>query len=278
MIARRLGPLMAAVVVLAGSGTAQAAAPEPVPEVMAALGDSISSGFNSCGWYVSCPSRSWSAGDRASVNSHYLRLLRLGSPIEGHNRAFAVPGATSADLLDQVRQAVGAKADYVTILIGAQDACKLEERQMTPVEVYRRRLDQALSELRAGLPQARVFVSSIPDLHRLWQVGKGNPLARTFWTVGRICQTMLARPSSVKPADRQRRARVRERVMAYNREAARACAALGTSCRTDAGAVFAYPFTLAHVSRWDYFHPNEAGQRVLAERTFRNGFEWVDPR
>lgn len=278
MIARSLGPVLAALVVLTGSGTAQAAAAEPVPEVMAALGDSISSGFNSCGWYVSCPSRSWSAGEHAGVNSHYRRLLRLGSSIEGRNRTFAVPGATSASLLGQVRQAVEAKADYVTILIGAQDACKLEERQMTPVALYRRRLDQALSELRAGLPRVRVFVSSIPDLHRLWQVGKDNALARTFWTVGRICQTMLAQPSSVKRADRQRRDRVRARVMAYNQEAARACASLGTSCRTDAGAVFAYPFTLDQVSRWDYFHPNEAGQRVLAERTFRNGFEWADPR
>ncbi len=275
MIARRLGPAMA-VVVLAGSGAAQATVAEPVPEVMAALGDSISSGFNSCGWYVSCTSRSWSVGDHAEIGSHYVRLRRLGPSIE--RRGFAVPGATSADLSAQVRQAVEAKADYVTLLIGAQDACKLSERQMTPVAVYRQRLDEALAELRAGLPQARVFVASIPDLRRLWQVGRGNALARTFWTVGRICQTMLARPSSVKRADEQRRARVRARVMAYNREAARACASLGTSCRTDAGAVFAYPFTLDQVSRWDYFHPNESGQRVLAERTFRNGFPWADPR
>ncbi len=276
MIARRLGPVLAAVVVLAGSGAAQAAAEEPVPEVMAALGDSISSGFNSCGWYVSCTSRSWSVGDHTEVGSHYVRLSELGPPIE--RRSFAVPGATSADLLGQVRQAVEAKADYVTLLIGAQDACKLTERQMTPVATYRRRLDEALSELRAGLPQVRVFVSSVPDLRRLWQVGRDNALARTFWTVGRICQTMLARPASVKRADERRRARVRARVLAYNQEAARACASLGTSCRTDGGAVFGYPYTLDQVSRWDYFHPNVAGQRALAELTFRNGFTWIDPR
>ncbi|WP_336206587.1 SGNH/GDSL hydrolase family protein [Nonomuraea sp. LPB2021202275-12-8] len=278
MIARRLGPVVAAVVVLAGSGSAQAAPVEPVPEVMAALGDSISAGFNSCGWYVSCTSRSWSAGDHAEVGSHYVRLLRLGSSIKGHNRNFAVPGATSANLLGQVRQAVEAKAGYVTVLVGAQDACKPSEGEMTPVAVYRRRLDEALSALRAGLPQVRVFLSSVPDLRRLWQVGKGNALARTFWTVGRICPTMLARPASMKRADMDRRARVRARVMAYNREAAGACASLGASCRTDRGAVFAFPFTLDHVSRWDYFHPNAAGQRVLAERTFVNGFSWMDPR
>lgn len=269
----------AAVLVLAGSGTAHAApAVEPLPEVMAALGDSISTGFNACGWYVSCASRSWAVGDSADVDSHYLRLSQLGGPARGQNHNFAKPGATSADLLGQVKQAVEAKADYVTILIGAQDACVRTEKEMTPVAVYRQRLDAALAELRAGLPGARVFLASIPDLRRLWQVGRVSALARTFWTAGRICQTMLASPSSVKRADVDRRARVRARVVAYNAEAARACAAIGPLCRTDRGAVFSYPFKLTQVSKWDYFHPNTDGQRALAEQTFGRGFDWQDLR
>ncbi|MFC4121020.1 SGNH/GDSL hydrolase family protein [Nonomuraea zeae] len=274
----RLGPVLAAVVVLSGSGAAQAAAAQPVPEIMAALGDSISTGFNACGWYVSCTSRSWSAGDNREVTSHYLRLSRMSGTLQKHNLNYAVPGATSADLLGQVRKAVAAKADYVTILVGAQDACVRTEQAMTSVEVYRRRMEAALAELRAGMPQARVLIASIPDLRRLWQVGKANPLARTFWTAGRICQTMLANPSSVKKADNERRARVRARVLAYNRAAAEACAAFGPGCRTDGGAVFSFPFTLDHVSKWDFFHPNVLGQRVLAEQTFKNGFDWLDPR
>ncbi|SDK63516.1 Lysophospholipase L1 [Nonomuraea jiangxiensis] len=245
---------------------------------MAALGDSISTGFNACGFFVSCTSRSWSAGDNREVSSHYLRLSELSGTIQKHNHNFAVPGATSADLLGQVRKAVAAKADYVTILIGAQDACTRTEDAMTPVQTYRRRLDAALAELRSGMPQARVFFASIPDVRRLWQVAKDNALARTFWAAGRICQSMLARPTSAKAADTERRARVRARVMAYNRESAAACAAFGPACATDGGAVFSYPFTLRHVSRWDYFHPNVAGQRIIAEETFTRGFEWFDPR
>ncbi|MBT2227542.1 SGNH/GDSL hydrolase family protein [Nonomuraea sp. NEAU-A123] len=274
----RLAPLCAAALVLLGSGTAHASSAEPVPEVMAALGDSVSAGFNACGWYVSCTSRSWSAGDNTQVTSHYLRLAGLSRSILGHNRNFAVPGSTSADLLGQVRQAVDAKASYVTILIGAQDACKPAEKDMTPVQVYRQRLDAALAELRAGIPGVRVLIASIPDLRRLWQVGKGNALARSFWTLGHICPTMLASPSSMKAADVARRTRVRARVMAYNQEAAEACATLGPACRTDGGAVFAYPFTLDHISKWDYFHPDADGQRVLAALTFKNGFEWIDVR
>ncbi|MEV5892595.1 GDSL-type esterase/lipase family protein [Nonomuraea fuscirosea] len=275
----RLGPVLAAAVVLTASVPAHAAAPaEPVPEIMAALGDSISAGFNACGWYVSCTARSWSTGDHAAVSSHYLRLSKLSGTLQKHNLTFAVPGSTSAALLGQVRKAVAAKADYVTILIGAVDACARTEQAMTPVATYRRRLDTALAELRAGLPRARVFVASIPDVRRLWQAGRNNPLARTFWQVGRICQSLLARPTSTRRADTERRARVRARVIDYNRAAAEACAAYGPACRTDGGAVFAYPFTLDQVSKWDYFHPNTAGQRVLAEQTFRRGFDWIDPR
>ncbi|MEV0198282.1 GDSL-type esterase/lipase family protein [Nonomuraea sp. NPDC050691] len=274
--------LLAAVVLLSGSGVlhgsgaARAATGVPVPTSMVALGDSISSGFNACGWYVSCTSRSWSAGDNAEVTSHYLRLLRLDGDIRGHNRNLAVPGSTSAGLMNQVRQAIELKPGYVTILIGAQDACVGTEREMTPVAVYRQRLDAALAALREGVPGVRVFMASVPDLRRLWQVGRSHAIARTFWTAGHICQSMLARPSSVKRADMQRRARVRDRVIAYNEEAAEACAALGDSCRTDEGEVFRFRFTLDHISKWDFFHPNAAGQRVLAEATFGHGFEWSD--
>ncbi|MFI9841812.1 GDSL-type esterase/lipase family protein [Nonomuraea sp. NPDC051941] len=274
----RLGSVLAATLLVSATGPAQAAAAQSVPEIMAALGDSISTGFNACGFYVSCIPRSWSSGDNPGVNSHYLRLSAMSGTLQQHNLTFAVPGATSADLLGQVRKAVEAKADYVTILIGAQDACVRTEQAMTPVETYRRRMDAALAELRAGMPAARVFIASIPDVRRLWQVGKTVPLARTFWTAGHICQSMLAQPTSTKRADVERRQRVRARVMAYNRAAAQACARFGPGCRTDGGAVFAFPFTLDHVSKWDYFHPNMDGQRILAEQTFGHGFTWEDPR
>lgn len=272
---RALAPVVAAVVVLSGSG-ASASVAEPLPAVMAALGDSISAGFNACGWYVACRSRSWSAGDNAQVSSHYGRLAARSRELSGHNRNFAVPGATSADLLGQVRQAVSAKAGYVTILIGAQDACVSSERVMTPVEVYRRRVDEALAELRAGLPEARVFVASIPDMRRLWRVGKDNAIARSFWTIGRICPAMLVDPTSRARKDVNRRARVRARLMDYNSAFATACAAYGPLCRTDGGAVFSFPFTLDHISKWDFFHPNAEGQRVLARETFARGFDWAD--
>ncbi|MEV1177544.1 SGNH/GDSL hydrolase family protein [Nonomuraea sp. NPDC049784] len=274
----RLGSVLAALILVFSTGPAQAATGEPVPAVMAALGDSISTGFNACGLYISCSARSWSTGDNPQVASHYMRLSKMSGTLQKHNLNFAAPGSTSADLLGQVRKAVEAKASYVTILVGAQDACTRTEQAMTPVETYRKRLDTALAELRAGLPAVRVFIASIPDLRRLWKVGKARALARTFWTVGHICQSMLAKPASTKRADVQRRDRVRARVVAYNHEAAEACAAFGPACHTDGGAVFSFAFTLDHLSGWDYFHPNTNGQRILAKLTFEHGFTWIDPR
>ncbi|MFI6908688.1 GDSL-type esterase/lipase family protein [Nonomuraea sp. NPDC050394] len=260
-------PLAAVAVLVSGSIVA------PVPQVMAALGDSITSGFNACGWYVSCTSRSWAAGKDPAVGSHFTRL-----GMKDGNLNFAVPGSTSADLRAQVGKAVAAKAEYVTILIGAQDVCAGTEKTMTPVPVFERRVTESLAALRTGLPGARVFVASIPDLRRLWQAGKDNPIARTFWTLGRICRPMLAAPDSTKRKDVQRRARVRDRVMDFNRVLERACAGYGPNCRSDGGAVFSFPYTLDHISKWDFFHPNAAGQRALADQTFKHGFDRTDAR
>ncbi|WP_169952455.1 GDSL-type esterase/lipase family protein [Microbispora sp. H11081] len=263
---KKITPVLVASVLLVPAG----AHARTTPAVMAALGDSISAGFNACGWYVACTSRSWSAGDFPSVNSHYLRLLASGSAIKGHNLNFAVPGSTSADLPGQARRAADAGASYVTVLIGAQDACVGSEKEMTPVGTFRRNIDAAFGVLRpAG---ARVFVASIPDVKRLWRVGKDNGWARLFWGVGRICQSMLANPTSTAKKDEARRDRVRGRVMDYNEQLRQACAKYGPDCHYDDGAVFAYPFTLKQVSTWDYFHPNADGQKALAKITFDPGF------
>ncbi|MFF5111890.1 SGNH/GDSL hydrolase family protein [Streptosporangium sp. NPDC000509] len=244
------------------------------PVVMAALGDSISAGFNACGWYLTCASRSWSTGDHPSVQSQYTRL-RAADVVAGSTVNLAVPGSTSADLAGQVARAVSRRADYVTVLIGAQDACVSAERLMTPVAVYERRVAEALALFRAGRPGGRVFVASVPDLKRLWQIGRKNSVARGFWAVGRICPTMLARPTSTSAADQARRDRVRARVADYNAALARVCAAYGPACRFDGNEVFRQRFTIGHLSKWDFFHPNATGQKLIAEKTYAMMRDWL---
>ncbi|MQA86797.1 MAG: SGNH/GDSL hydrolase family protein [Streptosporangiales bacterium] len=244
------------------------------PNSMAALGDSITRAFNACGWFVDCPSRSWSTGDNADVESHYLRILSENPEIKENNFNDARSGAKVADLAGQAQTAVDQGVEYVTVLIGANDACTSSESNMTPVETFSSQLGEGLGIIEEGLPDARVFIASIPDIKRLWEVGKDNAAAREIWRLGGICQSMLANPTSDDADDQARRDRVRQRVIDYNAELAEACSAYGPNCSYDGGAVFEYPFTLQHVSEWDYFHPNTAGQRVLAEVTYEAGFNW----
>jgi lysophospholipase L1-like esterase len=177
-----------------------------------------------------------------------------------------------AALDEQAAGAVADHADYVTIEIGANDACRPEAAQMTPVGTFRAQLRTALRHLQAGLPRARVFIASIPDLMRLWQIGHGNRVARFAWSRLHICPSMLASADSDAPADVARRKQVRARVEAYNAELSAACADYGPDCRYDNGAVFDQRFTIHELSKWDWFHPNVFGQHALAELTWQAGF------
>ncbi|WP_433205295.1 SGNH/GDSL hydrolase family protein [Dactylosporangium sp. CS-047395] len=274
--AANLAALTAAVLFAAQLGTAApaAAAPGPPPGSIASMGDSISRGFNACGWYVDCPSRSFSTGSDPAVNSHYLRIRAVNPAINGKNYNDARSGAKVADMPGQAGTVVSQGAAYVTILIGANDACTSSEASMTSVAAFRASLDSALGTLKAGLPNAKILLVSIPDLKRLWQVGSANGSARTVWSLFGVCQSMLANPSSTSSADTARRDRVRQRVVDFNAQLASACTAYGANCKYDGGAVFGYQFALSQVSTWDYFHPNAAGQTVLASLTYAAGFGW----
>ncbi len=38
--------------------------------------------------------------------------------------------------------------------------------------------------LRKALPKTQVYVSSVPDLKRLWSEGRSNPLGKQIWKAG----------------------------------------------------------------------------------------------
>jgi lysophospholipase L1-like esterase len=266
---RRIAVLLPIVTALVAGLLVAPASAAPAPARMAVLGDSITRGFNACGWYVDCTSRSWAGGSDSGVRSHYLRLRALNSSLVAYNDAAS--GARVNALAGQAASAVSQRADYVTILIGANDACTSSESTMTSVADFETRFRAAMSTLRQGSPNGLIFVASIPDVKRLWQVGKNNAAARSAWSLFGICQSLLANPTSTAAADVARRDRVRARVVNFNGVLAAVCAERPT-CRFDGNAVFSYPFQLSQVSGWDYFHPNAAGQAVLASETYEVSF------
>jgi lysophospholipase L1-like esterase len=237
---------------------------------MAALGDSMTRAFILCEGAGDCPEASWSTGTAAEVLSHSQRLSRAsGERTRVHN--VAVSGATVAGLDSQAARAVAADVEYVTVLIGANDACAPAEADMTSVAAYTADFDRALSRVVSGLPRARVLVVSIPDLLRLWQVGKDDAAVRAVWEQLSICQSMLAEPADQSAAAAARRARVRQRVVDYNTAMANACRRHPT-CRSDGGAVFDYDFTIEMVSDRDYWHPSRVGQRTIAAVSWTAGY------
>ena len=241
----------------------------PLPRSMAALGDSITRAFLVCG-VGDCPEGSWATGSAGGVGSHAQRVTRAsGRAVEAHN--LAVSGATVSGLQGQVESAVRQGVDYVTVLIGANDACAPTEDAMTPVTEYAAAYDRALTSLAQGLPRSRILAVSIPDLQQLWRVGKDEPDVRATWENFSICQSMLAEPLSTGDAAESRRTRVRDRVIAYNRAMAASCQR-HPNCRWDRNAVFDYRFSLDMVSPRDYWHPSRAGQRTLAEVSWRAGY------
>jgi lysophospholipase L1-like esterase len=266
---------------LPGSGATSATAPEPavelplpLPTSMAALGDSITTAYNACGRFEDCPERSWSTGTDAQVNSHYQRLLARSPEIEGQATNLARSGAKINDLERQASEAVKLRPTYVTVLIGANDACTSSEQTMTSVADFRRQLDRGLAVLMANLRATRLLIASIPDLLTLWEVEHRDRVAQFIWSVGSVCQSMLQDARAVDDATNARRARVRQRVADFNQQLREACSAYGRLCRFDDNAVFNSPFTAGNVSSWDAFHPDVTGQALIAETTNDAGFQW----
>lgn len=270
---------LAAILALAceegGAGARPGATTKPsnskLPSSMAALGDSITAGHGACITFARCGRQSWSTGESGLVNSHYRRLRADNDAIKGNAHNYAEPGARVAGLRAQADKAVSAKVEYVTVLIGANDACRARVQDMTPVADFRRGLDAALGSLKRGLPKARVLVVSIPDLNRLWEIARKEERAVKAWARG-TCPALLANPTSMAAADVDRRAAVAERVDAYNTQLAAACKAYGKQCTYDGGAAHRVRFTLHMINRVDWFHPDSDGQGKLAEVTYPRRF------
>ncbi len=231
---------------------------------MAAAGDSITLAYNSAS-YGSFPQYSWSTGTASTLSSLRQRLQTASATtITGVN--VAQVGANSASLAAQVTSAISAQADFLTVEIGANDACTPTVAGMTPTADFRARIKAALTQFLTAKADNKVLVASIPNLYRMWSISKSKFGARLIWASAKICQSMLANPTSTTSTNESRRLAVQARVNEYNQVLQQECAALA-GCTFDNFAVANYAFTSTHISTADYFHPSVAGQKVLASIT-----------
>ncbi|WP_435611653.1 SGNH/GDSL hydrolase family protein [Streptomyces sp. bgisy159] len=237
------------------------------PASVAAVGDSITRGFDACGILTDCPEVSWATGASSEVNSLAVRLLGKARAAT-HSWNYAATGARMADLPGQMARAAARRPGLVTVMAGANDACRASPEAMTPVADFRADFERAMSTLRRTAPSAQVYVASVPNLKRLWSQGRTNPLGKQVWKLG-VCPSMLGDADALDSAATLRRATVQRRVEDYNRVLSQVCAK-DRRCRFDDGAVYEYRFGTDQLSHWDWFHPSKNGQARLAEIAYRH--------
>ena len=262
---RRLRFLPALLVLVATPPVPAGAAALPYPDSMASTGDSISRAFDST-WFgcvlVDCPQYSWSTGYNSSVNSHYLRIQAVHPAIRGKEYNDAKTGAKMVDLHGQLGVAASQGAQYVTVLVGANDLCASSAQYMTSNSAFEAQFNQALTDFFAANANAYVYASSLPNIYQLWSVLHDNPSAQNAWRSYQICQDMLN--PGLSEADRQL---VVAQEDADNYSLQRVCG-LYSRCRWDNCAGYDYQFPASQVSTIDYFHPNLAGQNAVASLTW----------
>jgi lysophospholipase L1-like esterase len=267
----KLATVMTSLLVMAlsvGIATpAFAATTAPVPRITAALGDSMSRAAGADGTRNLQPENSWTTGTGLKVNSHYKRLVAAsGKTITSKN--FAVSGSHSVHLKAQAVKASTAKANYVTVLSGANDICAASSVATLPeVETYKTNIRNALTALNAGTVKPQIFVGSVPSLLGLYNAGKTDPDALAVWSAYSMCGVMLGNATDTSVEANDRRAAVEARVQDFNVALNEVCAEY-SKCHFDDNAIYNLVFTSADLSSRDHFHPSISGQNMVAAATW----------
>lgn len=232
-----------------------------LPNSMAVIGDSISQAAVSDDsidpWQ---PEHSWSTGNSSSdsVFSHYERILASNPAIAGKNFNNAENGANSGDLLGQANATVSQGVDYVTILMGGNDVCADSTAGMTSVAEYTTRFNQAIDVLQAGLPNATILVVEVPNVGRIWDVGKWDFWCQAKWNTFGFCNNMLTNGSTQRNAAKARN-------VEYNNALRTLSAQQGVFFDDD---LFEINFSKGSLSNIDCFHPDLGLQATLAAVTY----------
>src|SRR6185295_7802059 len=141
--------VMAAALLLLAIGVSSASAAQP-PKVMASLGDSITQAFNAPN-FGDNPANSWATGDNPAVNSQLMRIQARNPNRDAVGYNDSVSGARMANAPAQAANAVAQGADYVTIEMGGNDACRPTIAQQTPTATYRAQFQETIDTIRSGL-------------------------------------------------------------------------------------------------------------------------------
>jgi hypothetical protein len=229
------------------------------PNSMAVIGDSISRGALADNTIDDDqPEHCWSTGDAADTCLSHLERIRQSNPSAvGYNNAWN--GAQSDDLLAQANTTVTQGVQYVTIFIGGNDVCGDSTAEMTAVDVWTARWNEAIDVLQAGLPGADILALEVPKLRLIWDTGKGNFSCRYIkWPLFGFCKNLLCNGSTQLTEGAARN-------LEYNNALRTLCAAQGVWFDDD---VYEYALTYQNLSTVDCFHPQTKTDGAIADITY----------
>jgi lysophospholipase L1-like esterase len=300
---------------LASSANIQAKV--PLPKTMAAIGDSITAGalamfsrkdahdpvaFPKFLYYIGkigftaslhameSRERSWSSGEKSNkVQTHADRLQAMaeenGSEIKIYNAA--VSGAASKDIKAQVDAVLkwsksnGQRApDYITLLIGPNDACAKTNDEMTSKSEYSNNLRNAVYTILEANPKSHILISGIPNLEHLHDVAQNSSLTglpptakcKDIWKIHKFCNNMLTEQ------DPEKRHEVTQRIKEYMSEAKKitrdANADFGDDQVRFVSEIYDYKFSDNQIS-FDCFHPDYRGHQALSDLSWKRSW-WAD--
>jgi GDSL-like Lipase/Acylhydrolase family len=263
--------LLLAVALVIAWPTSAGAAPT-LPNSMSVAGDSIARAFNTCWFpYIDCVANSWATGSSTTVNSHYRRILAGNKTISGRAYNDAKSGAKMADLPGQMAKISSRNVQYVAVDMGGNDVCTPSVATMTSVAAFTDSLRSGLAAITANPNVQTVYVTSIPDAYRLWELFRTSSSARSTWSRFSVCQSLLANPTSTDPVDAARRQQVRDHNVALNSAIESVCAEFAGKCVFDGWAIFCTAFASSDITSRDYFHPSTSGQKKYADVSWRAG-------
>ncbi|WP_157981725.1 GDSL-type esterase/lipase family protein [Protaetiibacter intestinalis] len=229
-------------------------------EQILVLGDSVTLGVNACTREERiCGAASWATGG-SDVDSLAVRATAQnpGAVVS----ALARDGARVSTALGNLDTILAEHAQLVVVFLGANDACAPSLDEMTDIATFRDQYGRLLNALHADSDPA-ILAVLVPDLENVWEQGHGTPQALRAWGSTPACRSLLGDADDTGATASGRRAAVSTRVDEYNAAIAELCGLL-PKCRTDGGVVHDHPFDSGELSTVDYFHPSEAGQRVIA--------------
>ena len=232
-----------------------------------AFGDSISIAYNA---ELPGPNNefSWSTGSAVGdqLISHSQRLEAVLPPIKISTYNFASNGARASTLSAQIDQLGDTGLDYATVLVGSNDLIQWFGPYNQSLRAYTVDLQQACERLIALNPRVMILLVSLPDQRRvldlsspwlLQQLGLNNG-ASSLGTASDFFSRSIGQLYE-------------ERWQATNDVLTRIAAEHKANVRFS-GRVSRTIFGPQHLSSIDRYHPSVAGQKLLAEVTWEEGF------